>query len=238
MAHYGKLTTKDTALTVTFTALYAVFGFIKISPIIGLSGQAITAAAIIAPIIGILLGPFVGTLSTFLGGTIGFFLGSLSYPSFASGIVAAFSAGMVKSGKRIISVLAYLSLLLLFAFYPIVGPAWLFPLELWFQITGLIILVSPLQSTAARSLESGSNLKLLLGFFITCLTSTLAGQIAGSLVFEALIPNATNLLPTWQTLAFLYPVERIVIALSATFIGASLSRVLRSANLWPASRKR
>jgi hypothetical protein len=45
-------------------------------------------------------------------------------------------------------------------------------------------------------------------------------------------------LPTWQTLAFLYPVERIVIALSATFIGASLSRVLRSANLWPASRKR
>ena len=63
MTHYGKLTTKDTALTVTFTALYAVFGFIKISPIIGLSGQAITAAAIIAPIIGILLGPYVGTLS-------------------------------------------------------------------------------------------------------------------------------------------------------------------------------
>lgn len=238
MKHYGKLTTKDTALTVTFTALYAVFGFIKISPIIGLSGQAITAAAIIAPIIGILLGPYVGTLSTFLGGTIGFFLGALSYPSFASGIVAAFCAGMVKSGKRIISVLAYLSLLLLFAFYPIVGPAWLFPLELWFQIAGLIILVSPLQSAAARSLESGSNLKLLLGFFITCLTSTLAGQIAGSLVFEALIPNATNLLPTWQTLTVLYPVERIVIALSATFIGASLSKVLRSTNLWPGPRKR
>ncbi len=80
MTHYGKLTTKDTALTVTFTALYAVFGFIKISPIIGLSGQAITAAAFIAPIIGILLGPYVGTLSAFLGGTIGFFLGALSYP--------------------------------------------------------------------------------------------------------------------------------------------------------------
>jgi hypothetical protein len=30
------MTTKDTALTVTFTVLYAVFGFIKISPIIGL----------------------------------------------------------------------------------------------------------------------------------------------------------------------------------------------------------
>ncbi|MGB8779611.1 MAG: hypothetical protein WCD81_03060 [Candidatus Bathyarchaeia archaeon] len=238
MTHYGKLTTKDTALTVTFTALYAVFGFIKISPIIGLSGQAITAAAFIAPIIGILLGPYVGTLSAFLGGTIGFFLGALSYPSFASGIAAAFCAGMVKSGKRIVSILAYLSLLLLFAFYPIVGPAWLFPLELWFQIAGLIVLVSPLQSAAARSLESGSNLKLLLGFFITCLTSTLAGQIAGSLIFEALIPNATNLLPTWQTLTVLYPVERIVIALGAMSIGAPLSKVLKSTNLWPSPRKR
>jgi len=237
MTHYGKLTTKDTALTVTFTALYAVFGFIKISPIIGLTGQAITAAAIIAPIIGILLGPYIGTLSAFLGGTIGFFLGALSYPSFASGIAAAFCAGMVKKGKRIISILAYLSLLLLFAFYPIVGPAWLFPLELWFQIAGLIILVSPLQSAAVKFLEADSNPKLLLGFFITCLTSTLAGQIAGSLIFEALTPNATTLLASWQTLAVLYPVERIVISLGAMSIGASLSKVLKSINLWPGPRK-
>jgi hypothetical protein len=238
MRSYGSLTTKDTALTVTFTALYAVFGFIKISPIIGLSGQAITAAAIIAPIIGILLGPYIATLSTFLGGTIGFFLGALSYPSFASGIAAAFCAGMVKSGRRIISVLTYLSLLLLFAFYPIVGPARLFPLELWFQIAGLIVLVSPLQSAAVRFLETESNLKLLLGFFITCLTSTLAGQIAGSLIFETLTPNATVLLADWQALTILYPVERIVIALGAMLIGASLLKVLKSTNLWPRPQNR
>jgi hypothetical protein len=230
MKHDRRLSTRETALTVTFTALYAVFGFLKISPIIGLPGQAITAAAIMAPIIGILLGPYVGTLSTFLGGTIGFFLGALSYPSFASGIAAAFCAGMVKSGRRIISILAYLSLLLLFAFYPVVGPAWLFPLELWFQITCLIILTSPLQSIATRFMGSNSNSKLLIGFFVTCLTSTLTGQIAGSLVFEILVSDTSTMLGTWETLTFLYPVERIIIALGGMLIGASLTKALKSAS--------
>ena len=80
MTSNRKLSTVDVALTAVFTALYAVFGFLRISPIIGLSGQAITAAAIIAPIIGMLLGPYIGTLSTFLGGTIGFLLGIALLP--------------------------------------------------------------------------------------------------------------------------------------------------------------
>jgi hypothetical protein len=231
MKHCRRLTTRDTALTVTFTALYAVFGFLKISPIIGLPGQSITAAALMAPIIGILLGPYIGTLSALLGGTIGFFLGALSYPSFASGIAAAFCAGTIKTGKRAVGTIAYISLLLLFAFYPDVGPAWLFPPEMWFQITGLIILASPLQSAAVRFLDSNSNRELLPGFFLTCLTSTLTGQIAGSLVFEILASDTSAMLGTWEALTILYPVERIVIALGAMLIGASLTKALKSASI-------
>ena len=63
---YRKLSTNEVALTVCFTALYVVFGFLKISPIIGLPGQAITAAAIMAPLIGIILGPYIGTLTTLM----------------------------------------------------------------------------------------------------------------------------------------------------------------------------
>jgi hypothetical protein len=232
MDAYRKLTTKEAALTATFTALYAVFGFLKISPIIGLTGQAITAAAIIAPITGILLGPYLGTLSTFLGGLVGFFLGALAYPSFAAGIAAAFCAGMVKEGKRIISTLAYLALLLSFVFFPTVGPAWLFPQEMWFQIVGLIILVSPLQYVATKFLDSDNNPKLFLGSFLTCLPSTLAGQIAGSLVFELLTADPTTLLGYWQALTILYPVERTIIALAATLISVPLLKVLKKGNLW------
>jgi hypothetical protein len=231
MTSYPRLNTKEVALTTVFTALYAILGFIKISPIIGLSPQGITAAAIVAPIIGILLGPYIGTLSTLLGGLIGFSLGALSYPSLAAGIPTAFCAGMISTKRRLMTVVTYLALLLLFAFYPTVGPAWLFPLSTWFQIVGLIILVSPLQSVAGDNLNSRNNTRMLIGFFLTCLTSTLAGQIAGSLVFEALNPNATTLLGYWQTLTFVYPVERTIIALAAMIIGVSLVKVVRTTNL-------
>jgi hypothetical protein len=237
VTNYGKLTTVDVAFTAVFTALYAVFGFLKISPIIGLPGQAITAASIIAPIIGMLLGPYIGTLSAFLGGTIGFFLGSLSYSSFASGIATAFCAGMIRTGKRMIAAVAYLTLLSLFAFYPVVGPAWVFPLETWFQIIGLIILVSPLQSIARKLLDSKKSSRLAYGFFLTCLVSTLAGQIAGSLVFEVLAADSNVVKASWPTLTGLYPIERTIIALAAALIGTALFKTLKSTSLPPSIGK-
>jgi hypothetical protein len=226
-----QFTSKDTALTVSFTALYVVFGFLKISPIIGLPGQAITAAAIMAPITGILLGPEIGALSAFTGGLIGFFLGSFSPPSFASGIFAALCAGLTHNGKRVMSIFVYTSLLLLLALYPTVGAAWLYPQEMWFQIICLIILASPLQSIATKNLENNS--KLLYSFLITSLTSTLAGQIAGSLTLEALTTDAEYWKGTWQVITFLYPVERMIIALAAALIGTSLINVLRRAKMMP-----
>jgi hypothetical protein len=233
-----KLTTKDVGLIVCFTALYVVFGFLKISPIIGLPGQAITAAAIIAPIIGIILGPYIGTLSTFLGGVVGFSFGYFSPPSFVSGVFAASCAGMLHVGKRGLCAFTYFSLLFLFGFYPFVGPIWLYPPLMWFQIVGFLILVSPLQSAASRNLNSSNKSKPLFAFFITSLTSTLAGQIAGSLTLELIswpifIADVNAWKANWQFLTFLYPVERIIIALAAAFIGASVYKVLRSANIMP-----
>ena len=233
MTNDRKLTTVDVAFTAVFTALYAVFGFLRISPIVGLPGQAITAASIMAPIIGMLLGPYIGTLSAFLGGTIGFFLGSLSYSSFASGIATAFCAGMIRTGKRTVAALVYLTLLLLFAFYPVIGPAWVFPLETWFQVIGLIILVSPLQAIAKKLLDSKNSARLVYGFFLTCLVSTLAGQIAGSLVFEILAADPNVVKASWPTLTGLYPVERTIIALAAALIGTALFKALKSTSFPP-----
>jgi hypothetical protein len=226
-----KLTAKDLALTICFIALYVIFGFIKISPIIGLPGQAITAAAIMAPLMGIILGPYISTLSTFMGGLVGFFFGSFSLLSFASGIFAALCSGLTYNKKRVGSIVAYFFLFLLFAFYPIVGPIWLFPATIWFQIIVFFILLSPLQSAALRNFNSEKDGKLLFAFFITALTSTLAGQIAGSLTLELIqMPDVNYFRGTWEAITFLYPVERIIIALSAAFIGVPLTKVLKSTN--------
>jgi hypothetical protein len=235
-----KLMTKDVALIVCFTALYVAFGFLKISPIIGLPGQAITAAAIMAPLIGIILGPYIGALSAFFGGIIGFFFGSFSPPSLVSGVFATLCAGMLCVGKRSLCALTYFSLLFLFGFYPFVGPVWLYPLLMWFQITGFLILVSPMQTAAVKSLNSNNNSRIVLAFFVISLTSTLAGQISGSLTFELLswpifLADLNAWKANWQVIAFLYPVERTIIALSAALIGVSLYKVLTSARLMPFS---
>jgi hypothetical protein len=227
-----KLTTGDLARIVCFSALYAVFASIPIFQILGMPSQSITAAAITVPIIGIILGPYVGVLAAAFGGMISFFAGSFFPPSLISGIVASLCAGLLCRGKRTLCVLVYLTFLLAFGFFPSRGPAWLFPLSMWFQTAGLLVLVSPLASAAERSLKSSRSSKLIPAFFIISLTSTLAGQISGSLVYTVLFPPILGgWAAQWQSLALVYPFERTIIAVASGLIGAPLLRVLGSSNL-------
>jgi len=222
-----RLTAKNVATAATFTALYAVLGFVPFSPIIGIPGKAITAAAMIAPILGILLGPYVGTLSALMGGVLGLFLGSLSPPSVYAGAATALCSGTIYGGKRLIAVVLYVFLFLALAFYPSIGPAWLFPTYTWFQIVGLTILISPAQVSAVNSFESENTSRLFFAFSMTSLVSTVAGQIAGTLVFETYqLPEATYL-GTWIGTAFWYPVERTIIALGSALIGTALFKALK-----------
>jgi len=234
-----KLTAKEIALLICFTALYTYFSFIPAFPIVGLPSKAITLAAIAAPIIGIILGPYLSMLSTLLGGAVAFSAGHFSPLSFVAGIVTAVFAGALCENKRSVSAFAYFSLLFLFGFYPFVGPVWLYPPFMWFQITGFLVLISPLQSMASKNMRNPNNSsKLFSAFFTVFLTSTLAGQIAGSLVFEIIswpifIANVDAWKATWQVVTWIYPIERIIIALIATFVGVFLYKILIHANLMP-----
>jgi len=234
-----KLTAKEIALLTCFTALYTYFSFIPTFPIVGLPSKAITLAAIAAPIIGIILGPYLGMLSTLLGGALAFSAGHFSPLSFVAGIVTAVFAGMLYENRRSVSAFTYFSLLFFFGFYPFVGPVWLYPPFMWFQITGFLVLISPLHSMASKNMRNPNNSsKLFSAFFIVFLTSTLAGQIAGSLVFELIswpifIANVDAWKATWQVVTWIYPIERIIIALITTFIGVFLYKILIHANLMP-----
>jgi hypothetical protein len=231
-----KLSSKDLALTICFSSLYAIFCFFPIFQIVGLPNKSITIAAMLAPVIGMLLGPYLGALSTILGGIIAFFVGPLSLPGFVSGAVATFFAGSLSLGRRSLCAFVYFSVLFLFSVYPFVGPVWLFPPLMWFQILGFLILVSPLQSMALKEMYSESNWRSLSGFFVTSLTSTLAGQIAGSFVYELVswpifLADLDAWRMNWQLITLLYPIERVAIALGSTLIGVATCRILKFANL-------
>ncbi|MEM3874615.1 MAG: hypothetical protein QXU45_05730 [Candidatus Bathyarchaeia archaeon] len=231
------LDTRNLALVISFSSLYAVFCIFPIFKIIGLPSNAITAAAVMAPVIGVILGPYLGALSTTIGGAIGLLTGFFSHISLVAGVAAALCAGFLYKGRRDLCALTYFSLLLLFGFCPFVGPVWLYPPLMWFQILGFMILISPLQSFAIKNMKNAKSGSIrVLGFFITFLVSTLAGQIAGSLMFELILwplftadVNGVKLI--WQTTAFLYPIERVIIALASTSIGVALHKTLKSESI-------
>ncbi len=149
--------------------------------------------------------------------------------SVAAGVVGAVCAGMLYTNRRTLCALTYLVLLLIFGLYPSVGPLWIFPQVMWFHVVMLLILISPLQSAASSSFKSAKATRLFFAFFVTSLTSTLAGQIAGNIVFET-IP-ITDPRGTWLGLTFVYPFERTIIALIAAFIGVPLFEALKTTHL-------
>lgn len=194
--------------------------------------KTITVASTIVPLMGIVLGRYLGAISAFFGGVLAMFLSPiLGYPSLVAGPVTAFCAGSLFAGKRNACILLYLVLMVVFGFYPVVGPVWLFPLVMWFHIVGFLILVSPLQSYASRNFKSENPDRMFVVFFVTTLVSTLVGQVAGTLAFEVVLFDASFLEGFWVGLTVAYPMERIIIAAIASAIGAPLLRVLRSANL-------
>lgn len=162
MSMYTKIATKDIALTICCVALYAVLSFFPVSQIIGLLSKTITVGTIIIPIIGLLLGPYLGGIPAILGGMIGLLFNPyFSIPSLVSGGISALYAGILYIDKQEICAVIYLSFLLIFGFYPSVGPLWLHPMLLWFQVMIFFILVSPLQRKAIKNLNSDIDSHLL-----------------------------------------------------------------------------
>jgi len=232
------LTTRNIALIACFAPWYTIFTFWSLFPIIGAAGKFITAATIVAPVIGIVLGPYVGVASILTSGLIGLSIGPLSPPSFVAGAAAALMAGMLYKRKRATAAFAYLILLFAFAFYPTVGPVWLYLPVLWLQIIGFIILVSPLQSKAINIMRSinKNSAWLTLAYALTMFTSTLFSQIAGSLTFEmvfypSLIPEIGAWKGIWQTTTLVYPIERAIITVAATTITIAITKTLKNTRL-------
>lgn len=226
---------RNIALTSCFAALYVVFSVWNVFPVIGVEGKFISAATLTAPLIGIILGPIYGVLSITLGGIAGAFLslptGVFGPLSFLPHAAAASTSGMLITGKRAICAVFYLLFFVAFAFFPSSGPIWLWPLVLWLDLIGLIIVSSLLQTKAAGYLnETSSSFRLGLGVCLTCLSATLFGHVAGSILFEIFYwPNTVEWWrATWQSLTFIYPIERIMIVAVVTVVGTALIRALKS----------
>jgi biotin transporter BioY len=201
----AKLVAKNIALVSVFAPLYTIFTFWSLFPVIGAPGKFITMAVIMAPLIGIMLGPYLGILSTAVGGIVALSVGQIGGPfgplSFVPHAAATFCSGMLYNGKRATCAITYAILLVVLAFYPVVGPVWLYPYFIWMQIVGLVILISPLQSKAVKQIFEHTRLtELAFGVGIVSLTATLFGNIVGDIMFEAIYwPNIISSVDAWKS---------------------------------------
>jgi len=234
--------TRDLALVCCFAPLYTLFSFWPLAPIIGVVGKSITMAAVMAPLVGVLLGPYLGAATAGLGGIVGASLaqgGSFNPISFLPGTAAAFCAGLLYNRKEKACILLYAVFLLALVLYPPIGPIWLYPSFAWFQVAGLIILVSPLRSKAIDfAANKQRSTRLILGISVICFIATMFAHVVGCLVFEItgwplVFPQLDFWESTWRFLTFVYPVERIVITALATLIGVPLLKTFQAIRFKP-----
>ena len=234
--------TRDLALVCCFAPLYTLFSFWPLAPMIGVVGKSITMAAVMAPLVGVLLGPYLGAAAAGLGGIVGASLaqgGAFNPISFLPGTAAAFCAGLLYNQKARACILLYSVFLLALILYPPVGPIWLYPSFAWFQVAGLIILISPLRSKAISFTNNQqSSTKLILGISAICFIATMFAHVVGCLVFEItswplVFPQLDFWQSTWQFLTFAYPIERIVITALATLIGVPLIKTFQAIRFKP-----
>lgn len=230
-----RLSSKEIALIVCFAAIYAVTSHFSLFPVIGAAGRSISAGTMISLVAGLIIGPFLGGLAILIGGLVSVSInlsqGALGLFSPLPHVAAAISVGALKNRKQVMCAFTYLLIFLFFAFFPVIGPVWIWPQMLWLHIISIIVMASPIQSTATQSLSSSSLAKLTFGIAVTFFTSTLFSQIVGSTIFVLMNMGYTDSsywLGVWQGVTFIYPLERAIITAAATTVAIPVLKTLRA----------
>ncbi len=230
--------TKQIALLTIFTALYIVLRFIPFSMLIGPTGGFLSVSDFLAPIYGILLGPYFGGLSILLGnfGAIGFgrtvtFYGLDFLPDF----MAAVSMGFLSQAKRLswgVAVTINAALLAIFLVYPLTSVLVFSVPFAWMHIVAFIILLSPLSLMAAKWLQTLNYRKVLAGVALFAFMGAMIQHLTGNILFETVLAQPIGTIAPaaypgiWTSVFLVYPIERLILIITATVVGTSLIYLL------------
>jgi len=226
--------TRRLTLTATLAAVYVVFRAIPIDQLIGINGT-ITAAGMIAPVIGILLEPTYGIVAVFTGTMVAslFPWNPIKFAGldFLPGALNVTLVSLAVRGRRTEATLMFLITIALFIINPytsiFVGSSLLSPPipYLWMHLTALIVLVSPLTKNLATRLTSHHYSSLIMPVAVLAFTGTMIEHLTGGILFATVVGKGA--LKFWPVIFLVYPIERIILVIGATLIGAALLSLLR-----------
>src|SRR6266571_1435987 len=226
--------TRRLTLTATLAAVYVIFRAIPISQLIGISGT-ITAAGMIAPVIGILLEPAYGIVAVFTGTIVAslFPWNPIKFAGldFLPGALNVTLVSLAARGRRTEATLMFLIMIALFIINPytsiFVGNALLSPPipYLWMHLAALVVLVSPLTKNLSTKLTSHHYASLVRPVAVLVFTGTMIEHLTGGLLFATVVGKGA--LKFWPVIFVAYPIERTILVVGATLICATLLSLLR-----------
>ena len=221
-----KINTRSVAFIAIFAALYTALGSVPLFYIFGAYGQFITAALVLAPIIGIILGPVGGALAVAIGGFVGMAItgnAPMGIFTFMPGAIGVFCVGLAFRGKWYASAVVFAAFIIAFAALPSIGDAQYF---VWFHAVALFLLLSPATTLAAEYIKTSDAQKLVLGMGIFAFIGVLVDHIVGSFIYQSMIASLPP--EVWGTVAFIYPVERLLVTIVAAIVGAAIIRGIKT----------
>ncbi|MBT8171241.1 hypothetical protein KJN74_00010 [Candidatus Bathyarchaeota archaeon] len=220
---------KGIAVIALFAALHAVLSSLPYTITIGIGGGSITLGIISAPLIGILLGPISGGIAVTIGSIIGMFINPsgaiFGILSFLPPSLGAFSAGFSFKKLGYISAAMILGSILLFYSNPNGIEATLYP---FMHIIALILGLAFSTRLAIWSVEDTKIEKLGIGIPIAAFIGTLTDHIFGSSLAIWILDVPA---PVWNTIIFVYPIERIVAVIIITVIAIPLFYSLKRSGM-------
>jgi hypothetical protein len=222
------------ASAAVFAVIYAILGLIPVSAYVGV-GSFLTFREILTPLAGMLFGPLTGGLSMVLGNFVDFAFGKpviFDYLDFIPGLVSAVVAGLAFTGRRKLALALPVVLVVWYAVDPLslnfvmLGGV---PVPFWWMHLLSVVLLG-----VAFWLEGRGRIGRLNPVFVgaTAFASTMAGHIAGSLMYENVLVRVNHLLTplaiakSWNAIFFLYPPERILFTILGTLVAVPVLRAL------------
>ena len=244
----GKNRARVVASVAIFAVLYAVLRLIPTFPMIGVSGAVFSLSDMMAPIYGVILGPLVGPLSVILGTFIAIALGkpvTFLFLDFLPATLNALVVGLILHRRftsaiilNIIILAAFLAnpLTVIFVNVNLSNQSILLPFH-WLHYVALAVLISPLSRRAAEWVRGASAASLAKGLVVVSLIGTMLQHSTGGILFEVIlgqylgVVKPESYLLIWNTVFYIYPIERVVLAILATIVGTPIVRSLKASRL-------
>jgi len=244
----GKNRARVVASVAIFAVLYALLRLIPTFPMIGVSGAVFSLSDMIAPIYGVILGPLIGPLSVVLGTFIAIALGkpvTFLFLDFLPATLNALVVGLILRRRfasaivlNVIILAAFLANPLTAIFVNVNLPNQSIALPFhWLHYLALAVLISPLSRKAAEWVRGASVANLAKGLVVLSLIGTMLQHSTGGILFEVIlgqylgVVKPESYLVIWNTVFYIYPVERVVLVILATIVGTPIVRSLKASRL-------